>query len=234
MRPRSVARRAAAVAALCGPPAACKRESPSAADIRARAEATAAAKRAAEAAALPSPMTSAFVLGRVRTQTARGMGIASMKFDYIRRDGTFDPTYGVFDADLVRPTVPPAPPPDDPSRPLGAPAPPPPPPPQDLPACYEITWSKGGLADAPSNMCFSFGLSIPAARCTPEQLWERAVADGAPTPALARISLTNHQSPMTWHFAIDDDPRNVHFARDYPDDCPLVVEAGAPVRRATP
>jgi hypothetical protein len=230
----TLAGRVIAAAVLCGPSAACKRETPSAADLRARAEALASAKRAAEAAALPSPMTSAFVLGRVRAQTARGMVIASMKFDYVRRDGTLDPTYGVFDADLVRPTVPPTAPPDDPSRPLGAPTPPPPPPPQDLPPCHEITWAKGRLADAPSSMCFSFGTSVAAVRCTPERLWARAIADGAPASALARISLTSHQAPMTWRFAIDDDPRDVHFARDYPDDCAIAVEGGPPAGAPTP
>lgn len=177
------------------------------------------------APAVPSVMTWGYLLERVRAQTARGMAISSMQLDYVRADGTFDPTYGTFDASLARPLVPPPPPPDDPRRPLGAPVPPPPPD-VTLPTCYDVEWSPHKLVDEPGRMCFPPGAMVAATRCSPAQIWARALADGAPAAALARLHFTTMTS-VAWFFAIDDEPRGVHFSRTYADDCEPAVERAA-------
>ncbi len=201
--------------------AGCKKQVPTAAETSAEAERAATAKRAA----LPAVMTAAYMLERVRTQTARGMVVESLRLDYLRADGTFDPTFGEFDANLSRPLVPPPPPPDDPARPLGAPVPPPVPFDTSLPDCYDIEWSRAKLVDAPGRMCFPSGMPVGAARCMPAQIWARAIADGAPAAALARLHFTTATS-VSWYFAIDDEPRGVHFSRTYADDCVPAVERG--------
>jgi hypothetical protein len=61
-------------------------------------------------------------------------------------------------------------------------------------------------------------------RCTATQIWARALRDGAPPAALARIELASEQHPLGWSFRIEDAPRKIRFVKTYPDDCELMLE----------
>jgi hypothetical protein len=59
-------------------------------------------------------------------------------------------------------------------------------------------------------------------RCTVVQIWKRAIAAGAPHPALADLDLgptTSHKA-RAWSFEIKDRAKGtVVFSKDFPDDC---------------
>jgi hypothetical protein len=71
------------------------------------------------------------------------------------------------------------------------------------------------------KMCLGIGAGT-GVRCTVIQIWQRALADGAPANAVAKISTIGG---IGWTFAIDDAPRDVHFSRSYDDDCAPAAEA---------
>jgi hypothetical protein len=145
---------------------------------------------------------------------------------YVRSDGVFDPTYGELEVNLIG-QAPPQPP-DDPNRPTGAPVPDPDPNAAKGPDCEDFRWTaSSGWAprqDDYMKMCIGMGGQAPL-HCTAIQIWQRALADGAPANALAKIDA---MAAMGWSSSIDDDPRNVHFSQTYRDDCPPAAEAGPP------
>jgi hypothetical protein len=72
--------------------------------------------------------------------------------------------------------------------------------------------------------------------CSPADIWKRAIADGAPADAVARLMLRAPQrrpgdpppdqdvdslTRGTWTFSIDTDDGSKGFHRRYPDDCGL-------------
>ncbi|MEZ4368547.1 MAG: hypothetical protein R2939_20045 [Kofleriaceae bacterium] len=170
--------------------------------------------------ALPSPMPTGVLMARTRAQVAQGYAYESLAVRYGRADGTLDPAYGEFEAVLVRLPGVVA---DDPARPLGAP----PPTPTETMSCRDVTFDRRGLRDGERSMCFTMGTPVARLRCTPDQIWQRAIADGAPAAALATVTFRAAMG-ATWTFTIDDEPRAVHVYGTYPDDCAPVVEAPAP------
>jgi hypothetical protein len=177
------------------------------------------------AAAMTGPVLADVLIQTVR-RTKPGLDVTRLQIDYVRSDGTMDPTYGHFEASLLGPE--PGPPPDDPNRPTGAPVMTPPPSDRE---CLDQTWrASSGWAVPPSGypvMCMSFGTPRPVS-CTIIEVWKRAIAEGAPADALAKIELMNGMPEPTrgqWQFSIYDRPRDVHFTGSYEDDCPPRVEA---------
>ncbi|MBA3394596.1 MAG: hypothetical protein H0T89_18260 [Deltaproteobacteria bacterium] len=63
--------------------------------------------------------------------------------------------------------------------------------------------------------------------CTIKQLWQRAIAAGAPAGALSQIELNAGAAGRAqhWLFTITDAPRKVFFRLEIPDDCAVMVEA---------
>ena len=65
--------------------------------------------------------------------------------------------------------------------------------------------------------------------CSIKAIWDRAIAAGAPNPALATITLeTSSERTRTWKLTIIDNvengPRKTLFAGEYPDNCEPHVE----------
>jgi len=65
--------------------------------------------------------------------------------------------------------------------------------------------------------------------CTIKAIWDRAIAAGAPNPALATIKLeTREDKTRRWTLTIVDNvengPRKTLFSGEYPDDCSPRVE----------
>lgn len=154
------------------------------------------------------------------------MTINRLEIDYVAADGTLAPSYGELEITLQGPE--PGPPPDDPKRPIGAPVPPP----TTNRECRAESWVKGTWE--PRNqygqaMCFGSAAPRPL-RCTVLAIWSRAIAEGAPRDALAKLGLMHGMGEgggNEWDFSIEDAPRNISFRRSYPDDCDPTVEAPA-------
>jgi hypothetical protein len=85
-------------------------------------------------------------------------------------------------------------------------------------------WLTGHSADVTErtdipDACRSIaGDALP--RCTMAQIWGRAIAAGAPHPALAGISATNTSGRFVWSFSINDQATGKSaFSRSFQDDC---------------
>ncbi len=105
---------------------------------------------------------------------------------------------------------------DDPKRRIGAPAKKGPPPPTE---CFKLTW-KRGWSSAPSG-CIEAGRDF--GRCSISEVWNRAIAKGAPAEAVATIQL-REEKPRRWTFTILDAPRKISVQHFFPDDCELTLE----------
>ena len=153
--------------------------------------------------------------------------VSELAFDYVRPDGTLDPTHGRVSI-TTKKRKPPKPP-DDPNRPTGAPEPHDPMIGMMLGHCPVEYWSPMYGWDEQQGSCMSFGDEPPAPpRCTPASVVARARADGAPD-GLARIHAewtyivgsTDLDHGWKWSFSIADSTRGVSFQRDYDDrECP--------------
>ena len=133
---------------------------------------------------------------------------------YVDQTGALDDQYGriylVFGY--------PPPPGDDPKRKTGAPVPEP----AKTEACLSLTWDRqGGWSNIPTECPDTWNVGI---RCAVTDIWKRSVAMGDPADALATIEIRTSAESASWHFSIEDEPRNVHVAHQFPDDCPLAVE----------
>jgi hypothetical protein len=146
--------------------------------------------------------------------------MSRLEINYARADGTLDPKYGTLEVSFA---VPPAPPADDPNRPIGAPLPPPPSAQQDM-DCPEWKFADGHWQQH-ETICMGMSVLAPA-HCTIAQVWARAIADEAPPGALATLAL-EEGPPQQWLFTISDPPRNVDFRKTYADDCEPVLEKPA-------
>lgn len=172
----------------------------------------------------PSGPVKADALIKQAATERKDLMLSRIAAKYVRADGTMDATYGELELNLIG--AEPPPPPDDPNRPTGAPVRQPDPAADRGPDCEDFRWSATtGWAprqDEYMKMCLALGERVPV-RCTVIQIWQRALADGAPDNALAKIDVI---AGMGWTLSIDDDPRNVHFSRTYDDDCTPAAEAG--------
>jgi hypothetical protein len=154
------------------------------------------------------------------------MTINRLTIDYVAPDGTLAQQYGALEITLQGPE--PGPPPDDPSRPTGAPVPAP----TTQRECRAESWENGRwVPSSHYNHAMCFGSAPPGPlRCTVLAIWSRAITDGAPRDALAKIRVMQGMGAAggsEWDFTIEDAPRNISFRRSYPDDCDPTVEAPA-------
>jgi len=223
--------RAAALAAvavgLSGP--ACQKQqekAPVIDRVRTAPPAGSAASPAAEPAspaaepASPEPRPIAELLAEAQR---RGGGLlpSRIQIDYVGADGILDPAYARLEASFapaaeIRPG-------DDPNRRTGAPVAKGPPP--KVTQCPRVTW-RGGRWETRQGGCTGVG-ARPT--CTVQALWAKAIVQGAPPDAVAKLtydgSLSPSQTAGSWRFAISDDVRDVHFRKSFPDDCRGMVEA---------
>jgi hypothetical protein len=152
--------------------------------------------------------------------------ISRLDVEYVGSDGVLDGTYGKLSMSLQSP--PPGPPPDDPNRRTGAPV-------ETAPIeqleCRDESWAgptgwkRRDPRDAFGMTCMPMGQPTPT-HCTILGIWQRAIADGAPKDALARIRLMSMSgSAGHWSFLITDEPRGINISLSYVDDCPPAIEA---------
>jgi hypothetical protein len=167
-----------------------------------------------EKAALRATALLATAREKGRERKAR-LAASWIEVRYARSDGTLDPAYG----ELVVAFRAPPPGADDPSRPVGAPTR------EHAPESMDSdcpTWSfaaKTSEWSAEAGPCMPTVALVP--KCTVEQIWTRAIADGAPGKALATISLgvRKGEPAITWRFRIEDRPRQIDIDKRFPDDC---------------
>ena len=188
------------------------------------------AREAAEAQQRPAP-TPPFVADTLVAEGLSQLGgdhlLQSISIDYVRPDGTLDPTYGRIAVDSSR--APEPPPPDDPSRPTGAPS--------ENPtaatlavmmaSCPQPTWTPTDGWQVGEGSCMTIG-ELPVGRptCSTVKLWALARQEDAPE-GLAKITArwfidvasSEHgvHWEWTWHFELSDDRRGVHFTQDFSD-----------------
>lgn len=199
-------------------------------------DASAAGSATGSAAAQPVPPPSLTldadaIVQRAFESATSPFEITAITLDYVRADGAFDPKYGKASARFGYHRVAPA---DDPKRPIGAPV-------EDKPAepppetCPSLDYRDAKLDVTSSYGCPSVVGMSERPTCSITQVWQRAIADGAPANGLAVIELRPPADgrPLQWHFAIDDDPRDIHFQRSYDDAAcgslavkPVPAEAG--------
>ncbi len=106
---------------------------------------------------------------------------------------------------------------DDPKRRTGAPVPEA----ATYDDCLAFVWDARGWTKIPTECTQAWEIPV---RCSVTAIWKRALAHEAPADALATIELRTTSDGASWHFGIEDSPRNVHVAHAFPDDCPIVVE----------
>ena len=145
---------------------------------------------------------------------AGAYAVSRLIVEYVGPDGLMDPAFATVELWYGQPKTTA----DDPSRKTGAPvvaraA-------ADRTQCPRITWAKGRweshMAGCPSH--------LTALHCTVPVIWERAIAQGAPRDAVAKVVA----SDTTWRFEIDDQVRDVHFHKSFADDCGAIAEAPDP------
>ncbi len=145
---------------------------------------------------------------------AGAYAVSRLIVQYVGPDGLMDPAFASVELwyGQTKTTA------DDPSRKTGAPvvvraA-------TNRSDCPRITWANGRweshMAGCPAQ--------ITALHCTVPVIWERAITQGAPRDAVAKLVT----SGSTWRFEIDDQVRDVHFHKSFPDDCGAIAEAPDP------
>ena len=159
--------------------------------------------------------------------------VAKVTIEYVRADGTLDPTYGevTLETGKRRPPKPPKPA-DDPNRPIGAPEP-------VVPIendymdyvmakCPRISWSKGEMRTERESSCSMFASrELLSPRCTVFEILAKAAAAGAPANALAKIEFSTtfgEPTGQSWSLSIDDNPRDIHFRQEGTDECAPIAE----------
>lgn len=167
-------------------------------------------------------ITNADRLIKVTYDNLGAHAVSRLRLSYVRADGTIDDTYGKALVDLGTPKPPD--PADDPNRPIGAPVITRDPIQQDFTArCPVYSWEHGQRTTAETSCVMSDqGLARP--KCSVVEIWKRAIDKGAPKQGLAVMELRGGK-PQSWHFSIDDDPRNIHFSLDVEDTCEPTLEA---------
>ncbi len=90
-----------------------------------------------------------------------------------------------------------------------------------------LTWDANGIVKKRDSGYGDEQAVITKPACSIAQLWKKALAGGAPTDALAVITLLagDEGHPQRWVFTITDSPRKVFYRLEQPDDCPASAEA---------
>ncbi|MDQ3297746.1 MAG: hypothetical protein M3619_14250 [Myxococcota bacterium] len=137
---------------------------------------------------------------------------------YVDAAGVLDPDHGELAVQLGTPSKPT----DDPKRRTGAPIKPAGS--AAAPSCPVLYWSRSAGWSSSPWTCRT--LEPHVARCSPQQVWKRAIEKGAPADALAVMTLERapDSAPM-WRFKISDPPRKIDISESFADDCELAVEA---------
>ena len=151
--------------------------------------------------------------------------VAELVLAYIDAKGQADRTYGRIDVTYGR--LKPPDPADDPKRPIGAPV-------EEKPLdpeiasykCPHYVW-QAGKRDRQNAPCLAeHALDRP--RCRVVDIWQKALKMGDPAQGLAKLALVPtdvaNDKPQHWTFRIDDEPRKIHVAHEFPDDCQPIVE----------
>lgn len=184
----------------------------------------------------PVPDAADIVLHRAFAHVSDAYAVSDAVLEYVRQDGTLDPTYGHALFKFGHSPHPPPPPADDPKRPIGAPVPSGPSPVSLFDRgedCPRVTWKAGKLDDEAGGVScelFMPPLLMPLRhpRCTVREIWKRAIAKGAPAQALARLQpereMRSDEATQVWKFTIEDAPRGIHIEETFADDCNPVVE----------
>jgi hypothetical protein len=139
--------------------------------------------------------------------------LESIELAYVRPDGTLDERYGRIN--ITTGVSPPPKPPDDPTRPTGAPR-------TDgvgmvKGPCPHPRWTPHDDWSAPTSTCIGmFELPAKPPDCSPSDILARARADHAPD-GLAVIS-AGWNGAWSWKFEVSDPDRGVSFERRY-EDC---------------
>jgi hypothetical protein len=180
--------------------------------------------------AAPSPPTPPFVADTLVGEGLARLGgsyvLETIAIEYVRSDGTLDPTYGRISVESTH--APEPPPPDDPSRPTGAPT-------DDgsralammMSSCPRPRWTPTDGWTVDDGPCITMG-QVPTGRpsCSAKALWAMARQEDAPE-GLAKITArwfidtSNVRDGMRWEwiwtFDLRDSPRGVAFQHEFPD-----------------
>jgi hypothetical protein len=172
------------------------------------------------------------MIKRTFAKYGREYVISDLDIQYVRPDGTLDPSYGKVDIETtVRLEPDPPPPADDPNRPVGAPEP-------DrgrrrdpylaraMAKCPDIQWTSAGMRVTPEASCSIMPREVLQPRCTVVGILALARDGGAPPNALGRIQFGQDviDNGQTWTFTVDDNPRDIHFRLEGKDDCAPIME----------
>jgi hypothetical protein len=165
------------------------------------------------------------VLGIAEQKAGRHDHLVSIEAEYVRSDGTVDLKARTHPGRITYTfgTAPGPAPSADPSRPLGAASPG-----RDMPVESSVVISSGGIERRP----VMFGMrsrAVRKPRCPTGQVWQAAIAAGAPSAAVAKlkyaaplIRFKDSDPAALWTFAIqgtaftfaiDDDTCAVHPSR---------------------
>lgn len=165
---------------------------------------------------IASPAEAQEVL-RVARDWGGGERVARLDVAYVGADGVLDPEFGKVTARFGAAPVSG----DDPTRRTGLPVKPPP---EQTAPCRRTVWSATtgwSFEDVPCKPVAAVG-----PRCPLPEVWNKAIAMGAPADAIASITYDTTMTPI-WLFVIRDAPRDVNVQLAVPDDCALAVEAPA-------
>lgn len=183
---------------------------------------------------LKPPFIADRLLAEGLEKVGREYRVREISIEYVASDGTLDPEHGGLDIATTKP--PPPRPPDDPTRPTGAPSGHDPVVDMMIASCPQPSWNpRTGWAPPTSysgmGSCSMFGeMPVGVPKCTVSGVVARARRDGAPE-GLARVTATwsfaAHpvdgdalQRRWVWKFDMHDEARGVSFSKQYEDsDC---------------
>jgi hypothetical protein len=95
----------------------------------------------------------------------------------------------------------------DPKLPIGAK--------QELKCMFRIMLDKEGAWSAPLSGFECNEALIGPPKCTTKQVWQKALAKGAPENAIAELGYRSWQNKRKWYFSIE----GTKFSEVFEDDC---------------
>jgi hypothetical protein len=171
----------------------------------------------------PDPVTADALIHTAQT-LAKGFDLSRITVEYVGPDGLLDPRYSKGSIGFTEGREEPD---DDPDRPTGAPVARSSP--SSRPKCPTWSWEPGIWVQVETRCKAQ---RIEAVRCPITVIWQRAIDDGAPRDALAKLTLIGTSwratAGLRWNLEIRDTVRGVSFMRSYADDCGPIAEAPDP------
>ena len=144
-----------------------------------------------------------------------GTYLRTMSAQYVDASGVVDPDHGELRFEWGAPEKPV----DDPKRRTGAPISKDP---KRVVVCGAARWLKEDRWHTWEQSCVDSPATTP--RCSIQQVWKRAIEQGAPADAVAQVDYDSYLGERPWTFKISDEPRNVNISHRFADDCELAVE----------